>query len=195
MSILSAVVAASIWSAAATSVDSAEGSKCSYNAREMFELGIFAFDQDADVGWRSIAKQPGCTAEAADMISRYRRMTIQALPVLHFHEGQLLAESGNTSAAIKAFEQAYRDNDVHGFNYYVDATIAFLKKDKASLDRARSQLARVPVPANYEYIDENGQPQSGRPPDWPYNLKVIDRMIVCFERSYKEMYQEADCGS
>ena len=46
-----------------------------------------------------------------------------------------------------SFKRTYKDgDDEKAWNLYVDGTIAFLNKDKPSLQAARDKLAKVPVP-------------------------------------------------
>jgi hypothetical protein len=68
-----------------------------------------------------------------------------------------------------------RSGDVSGWNAYVDASIAFLKKDKSSLLSARRKLQNWPKPKDWPLE---------RP--WPQNLVIVDGFINCFDLSYAE---------
>jgi hypothetical protein len=61
------------------------------------------------------------------------------------------------------------------WNIYVDATIAFLHRDRDALLKARTKLAEVP-------------PEAGRPDSKPMNLDVVDGLLRCFDRSYADAY-------
>ncbi|MGH7018561.1 MAG: hypothetical protein ACREEY_01690 [Brevundimonas sp.] len=45
---------------------------CAYDREAMMAQSARDFDQ-APSGWRSVAKTPGCEAQAADLIKAYRR--------------------------------------------------------------------------------------------------------------------------
>lgn len=113
-----------------------------------------------------------------------------------WHEGQVRAELGETDAAISLMERARHAPVEHGFNQddwniYVDATIAFLRGDKASLLRARERLANFPWPVGHSYTDEKGVRHTTRPPNWPPNLNVVDGLVRCFGHPYAEAYRQA----
>lgn len=161
---------------------------CAYDEDMMLALGINAFDQDGRGGWRELASRPGCKDEAADLIEVYRTILESRLTTLYWHEGQLRAELGQIDAAITAFERARHDDNLDGWNFYVDATIAFLRKDKPALLQARAGLASVPVPEGYTSIGLDGRRVTGRPAGWPFNLDVVDGLINCFGKTYDVAY-------
>jgi hypothetical protein len=166
----------------------------------MTTLGVRAFDQDPAGGWRALAAKPGCKEDAADLIAIYRDYTQQRLTGLAWHEGQLRAELGQTEEAIALMEQGRHPavmfgSDQGDWNAYVDATIAFLKRDHSALIEARERLAHFPVPAGYSYIGKDGSRLSGRPPNWPYNLDVVDALVRCFGKPYKIAYGSPECRS
>ncbi len=149
-------------------------------------LDIHAFDQDLNGGWRPIAQRDGCVDEAADLIRAYREFVTSRTLILYWHEGQLRAELGETEAAIALFERSRREpaDDEYGWNHYVDATIAFLRQDRSALEAARGRLAKAKVP--------------DFPADWrgsrgPMNLDVVDGLLSCFGRSYKDAYGAKEC--
>lgn len=85
--------------------------------------------------------------------------------------------------------------DRGGWNPYVDATIAFLRKDRAALDRARATLAAYvsppgsglpPVKDGYiELAFADGQVRKVR---WPPNIDVVDGLAQCFGQPYRQAY-------
>lgn len=66
------------------------------------------------------------------------------------------------------------------WNPYVDGTIAFLRGDRVALMAARDRLAAAARPADM-------------PADraWPPNLAVVEGLVRCFGRPYREAYGEA----
>jgi len=159
---------------------------CSYDRSRMLGLGAYEFDQGAD-GWRRLS-MAGCELEAANLIRDYRTKQIRQLGVLFWHEGQLRAFFGEIENAINLFNVSRRDDDHYGWNIYVDATIAFLRRDKAALLVARDRLASLPKPPDFSPVDAEGAPLSI---SWPPNLNVVDGLIECFDKNYREAYQ---CG-
>ena len=143
-----------------------------------------AFDQDMDGGWRTLAHDPACRAAAADLIRDYREAHALTDSILFWHEGQMRAEAGQTHAAIVLFNRS-RHDDPFGWNLYVDASIAFLRRDRAALQRARDALAVLPRPPHFQPRDVNRRPINLA---WPPNLNVVDALIRCFGRAYAKAY-------
>ena len=165
----------------------------------MLTLSEDAFDQDLSNGgggWRRVANIPGCEVAAADLIAQYRDAHPQSASVLTWHEGQLRASGGQNELAIPLLLAARKDPgvDLAGWNAYVDATVAFLQRDKSALIAARQKLLAVP------YVEVEGMPplQDGyvtfpTPPGqpilrfrWPINIEVVDGLLNCFDKPYKE---------
>ncbi|MEJ0007058.1 MAG: hypothetical protein WDM77_12025 [Steroidobacteraceae bacterium] len=151
---------------------SAQTPECSDDRAAVLALGQSAFDQDMKGGWRALADR-GCLTEAADLIRDYRllhkpqRGSTQAI-ILYWHEGQNRAMSGENEAAIALFDSSRAlDAGSAAWNLYVDATIFFLKNNKAALLAARDAMASL-----------------GSTP----NLRVVDNLLACFGRPYKEAY-------
>ena len=186
---------------AACSASAADPSdeKCIYDQEEFLSLDEAAFDQDLpNGGWRKIGNIPGCEAAAAELIAAYRARHPESSSTVAWHQGQMLASAGMNEQAVPILESAKKDpsEDVGGWNYYVDATIAFLSGDKERLELARDQLAAVPYDATPGlpplvdgYIELPTQPDL--PPirmRWPPNIDVVDGLISCFGKSYSEAY-------
>jgi hypothetical protein len=153
----------------------------------MLALSLSDFDQDMEGGWRKIAYDDECVAIAADLIRDYRESKGLSAYLLYWHEGQLRASAGQTGRAVGLFQLSYKppETDQEGWNFYVDATIAFLKKDQTALLGARERLASLPRPKDFAPRDPEGRPVAI---SWPMNLHVVDAMIRCFGRSYDEAY-------
>ncbi|MGP1274232.1 MAG: hypothetical protein ACQRW7_02290 [Caulobacterales bacterium] len=156
------------------------------------------FDQSEE-GWRRLGRQE-CFTEAADAIALYRSRHGEALNVeqrsgLLWHEGQMRAISGDYEDAINLFEASRRDDDLL-HRHYANATIAFLRRDRAALLEARAALAAVPEPEQFAAalvrFRENYPDHT--PPEWPLNLNIVDRFIACFEESYEVAYAGCDAA-
>jgi hypothetical protein len=169
----------------ATGVD---GNPCAFDRAKLLSLDEHSFDQDMNGGWRSIAQREECTEVAADLIREYRETRGLTSSTLYWHEGQLRALIGSTDEAIRLFEQSRHVDDTFGWNLYVDASIAFLKGDKPALLAAREALSGLPRPEDLSVQDAQGNVVEV---SWPPNLSVVDGLIACFGRGYKEAY--GDC--
>lgn len=157
---------------------------CEVDMQAMLALGIHAFDQDHQGGWRPLAERPECRDEAADLIRAYRQFVVERTRILYWHEGQLRAEIGETDAAIALFDQSRRTgSDDYGWNHYVDASIAFLRRDLTALEAARARLSTSRIP----------DWAASRPNPRPMNLDVVDALIRCFGSSYADAYGAERC--
>jgi hypothetical protein len=165
---------------------------CAFDRAKMLALDEQAFDQDFTGGWRTLQREE-CWLVAADLIRDYRLAKSPASKILFWHEGQMRAFAGQTEPAILLFETTREStfNDPFGWNLYVDATIAFLNKDKPALLKARAILAKIPKPQNVDLSFKDAQ---GRVVQftWPPNLHVLDGFLKCFEQPYKVAY---GCGT
>lgn len=163
---------------------------CTYNEKAMMKLSPREFDQNFEKGWRVIAKNSDCLEVAADLIHTYyttNEVSTGAKRTFVWHEGQLRAEVGQYRQAIHLMEQAEKpaQKDISGWNHYVAATIAFLQSDMEKLKRHREELAAVPKPENFNPKDADGNPIEI---DWPLNLAIVDKFILCFGQPYSEVY-------
>ena len=139
---------------------------CAVDTEAMLALDVRAFDQDVDGGWTALSFKPGCEEAAADLIAHYRQRhpDVRYMPyLLPFHEGQIRLGLGQTNRAIALFEAARQPKAPIGFdtgwNFYIDASIAFARGDLKDLRAARAQLAVLPLPPEF--------PTSIK---WPMNL-------------------------
>jgi len=181
---------------------------CAADRAAMLALPRHVFDQ-AHEGWRALAER-GCDAAAADLIAAYRAGHLNDPPILGWHEGQMRANAGDYAAARPLFVAAHHAGQF-GWNDYVDATIAFIDRDRdlAALLAARMRLAATPRPETHPWFDPDGNPIP--PPAtatatataiamatteaWPPNLLVVDALVRCFDRAYKAAYMSADCAA
>jgi hypothetical protein len=161
---------------------------CAYDKAAMLALSESDFDQSPNGGWRVIAQNEECFIVAADLIDEYRTAHASDSSILYWHEGQLRAMAGYDAEAVALFEKSRSQSDAgsFGWDHYVAATIAFLEKDKGALQEARELLSRVEKPQNIRPpVDPDGNPIEF---SWPPNLDVVDRLIACFDKTYKVAY-------
>lgn len=178
---------------------------CAYDEKAMLALDEDAFDQDLSNGgggWRKLGNTPGCEHAAADLIAAYRAAHPGSGRILVWHEGQLRALTEDRERAVPLLAAARKPDaeDKAGWNFYVDATVAFLERDKPKLLAARDRLAQVeyssgpdipPLKDGYiEFPAEDGQPPMRF--RWPPNLDVVDGLIACYDRPYAVAY-EMEC--
>ncbi|WP_237055745.1 hypothetical protein [Microbulbifer sediminum] len=172
---------------AASLAANASGS-CDYDIERLLSLNLRSFDQSVNEGWRRLARVEGCKAIAADIIREYRIKNAPEETILFWHEGQLRAQLGENEKAVLLFEKAREPegSDRIGWNYYVDASIAFVKKDKEMLLKSRDLLSKVPRPEGLKMVDGDGNPVQLA---WPPNLHVVNSFVHCFDKSYSEAYE------
>jgi hypothetical protein len=133
------------------------------------------FDTDTgDYAWRQLNGR-GCVDEALGLLEAYGKAH-PSLPQskrseMAFHAGQALAFHGRDAEAIPYFQRALDIGGDIEWITYVAANFAFLKRDKAGLERARERYAAL-------------SPHSMR-------LKILDGFIACFPKSYMDA---AHCG-
>lgn len=161
--------------------------QCMIDRPAALALSEDAFDQ-GERGWRSLAR-PGCFLAAADLIAAYRAAYPQHGNMLFFHEAQMRA-AGNDYAAAAALFDASRtgDNEWHvdtGWNHYVGASAAFVRRDRAALQAFRDRLAALPPPPLQPQVADAAR-REPIPEGWPYNLDVVDSLIRCFDRPYAD---------
>lgn len=145
---------------------------------ELLALDFDAFDQDLAGGWR-VLEARGDPLAAAQLLDAYRDAHPELRPwqrtLATFHAGQMYAESGRTEPALARFRAAGSSPDVGpGWSPYVRATIAFLERDRAALERARDELAAAPYP-------------EGEDP----NLRVVESLLDRFDEPYASAYAAA----
>jgi len=181
----------------------AELAHCIPDRERLLALPQEEFDQNIGHGWREVADRPGCEAAAADLLRDY----LQAHPetsnrsLLYWHEAQLRGFLGDNDAAIALMDKSRvpaGEADRIGWNPYVDATTAFLRGDATALGKARQALAAVspspdmpPVKDGFiEMTTPHGRVMRMR---WPMNLDVVDGLVRCFGKPYREAYGSEAC--
>lgn len=142
------------------------------------------FDQKPE-GWRSLVGPMGdhCSFEAAELIDIYHLehftpVRPQGWSQLYWHSGQNYAAAGAAyyQIAISRFLASKvppeQDDPEFKWNPYVDGSVAFLKKDLPTLKAARNQMKGATKAL--------------------MNIRVLDRFIKCFNRSYWDAYALID---
>lgn len=189
----------------------AELKRCGVDAAELDRLLALdeqAFDQDQKGGWRAIKRKDGCGKAAGEAIKAYILYSVPTPPrdheILRWHAGQALAIAGFEQEALPFFRGSYgRTGKEEGgkkdaYDYYIDATIAFIENDEEALLAAREALAAF-VPSEEEqafrrkFLADN--PNITMPEgfvDQPQNMTVVDDLIACFGKPYGETYG-SDC--
>ena len=172
---------------------------CAYDRARLLALDENHFDQDMSGGWRALASTPGCTVVAADLLHDYRETHQKDSELLFWHEAQLRADAGQYPEAIALMKRAYKpvEADKAGWNPYVDATIAFLRKDRHALERAKANLNAVQPPVGdgippviNGYMEVELPDGSKRKIRWPINIDVVEGLQNCFEQPYVEAYKD-----
>jgi hypothetical protein len=173
---------------------------CEYDRARLLALDEDQFDQDMSGGWRALASTPGCALIAADLLHDYRKAHHMDSGLLFWHEAQVRADAGQYQEAIVLMKRAYKPAhaDKAGWNPYVDATIAFLRRDRTALEQARAKLAAVPPPVGAGippvingYMEADFADGSKRKIRWPINIDVVEGLVNCFEKPYAEAYKDA----
>jgi hypothetical protein len=139
------------------------------------------FDQTPGEGWRRLAEQESCFAEAGNLIDLYltgRSDLRDSQKVnLSFHAGQVYAFAGKNDEALKRFRGAIVNlaaEPEFKWSEYVLATIAFLEHDADSLVKYRNIIEDA---ASYS-------PNAS-------NLQIVDLLIKNFDRPYRDALRRA----
>jgi hypothetical protein len=175
----------------------AVAANCEYDRARLLALGEHEFDQDHGGGWRKLAAQPGCELVAADLLRDYRQAHRNEAGILYWHEGQLRAFGGQNEQAVAVMEKSREpaSKDAFGWNPYVDATVAFLRRDRPALERAHRALLAVAPPAGENVKDgvfeANMADGSKVKMRWPPNIDVVEGLLHCFDRPYRDAYAQA----
>lgn len=166
---------------------------CPHDREALLALDVRTFDQTLGQGWRPLADLGGCEAAAADLIADYAARHASTLSEedrqgLQWHEGQLRAAVGDYIRAAELMSEARADSPDENNRLYAVATVAFLRRDKPGLLAARERLAALPKDPGFDEAAARFKAQTGRTLTWPLNLDVVDGLIACFDKPYREAY-------
>jgi hypothetical protein len=171
--------------------------ECGVQLSKYLEMGFADFDQRAG-GWREIADKPGCEVAAADVVKQYRSWILSRMDGLIGHEAQLRASAGDTANGLRLFREQLAMQDDDALNRLkLEGFIAFLERDKDRLVAARNKLAVLPEPPEFAAAAETAKKRAGRSDiqlNWPPNLAVLDALIGCFGKSFREAFVD-DCDA
>ena len=186
--------------ASTTIAQEADAKRCPHDRAALLALDEQQFDQDLSGGWRRLSSTPGCTLVAADLLRDYQQTHNTNSGLMFWHEALLRANAGQYPEAIALMKRSYKpaEQDKAGWNAYVDATIAFLGRDKAALQRARLALSAVPPPVGPDvppvvdgYMEVDFADGVKRKIRWPPNIDVVEGLEACFDKPYAEAYGNA----
>lgn len=138
-----AFLALFVWVAASC----AHAADCDVDRTAVFAQDVQTFDQ-SPTGWRSIGDTQGCELAAAQLINAVRLVNgdPDSIAMLNWHEGQLRAVAGEIRPAIDRMNVAGMNADpVNAL--YVQATAAFLARQRPALETIRARLAAQPEPS------------------------------------------------
>jgi len=180
----------------------AEFVKCGVDEDEFYRLiGLTYrdFDQDFKGGWRAISYKEGCKGAAQNMLKSYITYHDYKYKsdrnTLMWHTGQVLAGDDKYDEAVLYFKQTYKmGQHSKEWNLYVEATLAFLSKDKPALITARDTLAAQPVSEELKASRRKFLKQNANVTwpdgfvDEPQNLSVVNNLIRCYEEPYSVAY-------
>lgn len=135
---------------------------CSLPPREIERLASLpysTFDREpAPHGWRDLSRR-GCAESAVALLHAYGSANSSRLGAMQnmelaFHAGQVLALAGRDTESIAHFERSLGPTATPEWRTYVEATLAFLRKDQAALQAARDRYASVaPTSVRLRFID------------------------------------------
>lgn len=143
--------------------------------RPSAELTALAYDEFDTAttahGWRTLLNR-GCVDAAVATLAAYRAansttMSKEQKYELSFHIGQALAMAGRDAESIPHFEAATRPGVTAEWSAYVDATVGFIRKDRARLNDAAARYEKLAGPGSLR-------------------LQIIRGFLACFGKAYQE---------
>jgi len=174
---------------AALANNGAEKSDCLVELDSYLSQSLIEFDQSKE-GWRGLSDKEGCTKEAANLIHDYRERNGLDVHILYFHEAQLRLQNGSYRHAFLLLKNSFVEADKFGWNPYVKATMAFANRDLTALKKYRDEILKLPFPEGTDVVDLDGKPAKV---PWPHNIKTVNALVKCFDRSYKTAYSDISC--
>ena len=141
-------------------------------ADSLLKLRYDAFDTDArEYSWRNLLAR-GCTDIAVATLVAFRdanavTMTCEQLGEINFHMGQALAMSGRDRESVPHFERSATFGGSAEWIAYVAAHLAYVRKDRAALQRALAEYEKTVKPGSMR-------------------LTVIRGFVRCIDKPYME---------
>lgn len=140
----------------------------------LMKLSFDEFDQDMEGGWRYYSNKEDfetATVLIKLYLKKHPEIEVSKRGVMSFHCGQMLALLDKNEEAIPYMEASKKkEKDVMNWDVYVDATVAFLKKDREAFDKKKSELKEKSV----------------FPPDQNRNLIFLNKLETNFDKTYLE---------
>lgn len=138
----------------------------------LLSLSYERFDQTKGSGWRPLYDEQRKCGNAGALIEaylqRHKELTPDQKAILHFHAAQMFAYDGDNARAVSHLDRARspaKDSELGpAWNDTVDATRAFLLRDRPSLLAAKERLL-----ASHESSEE------------------VDELVQHFGESYADM--------
>jgi hypothetical protein len=127
-----------------------EASACDVSDAEVRRQQALSYEQfdegNGQYSWRQLNAK-GCADAAVNLLKAYasnaHALTMAQRSENAFHQGQVLAFAGRDAESIEHFAKARAMAAGGEWTTYVDATLAFLRKDFAALNAARERYARL----------------------------------------------------
>ena len=115
--------------------------------RRQHALPYVRFDTgESEYAWRSLNGK-GCADAAVRLLGSYASaasgLTLPQRSEIAFHQGQALAFAGRDQEFAAYFTKARQLGTGDEWTTYIDATLAFLRKDQAALQSTRDRYARL----------------------------------------------------
>ncbi|MDH3650758.1 MAG: hypothetical protein OEQ53_13825 [Saprospiraceae bacterium] len=131
----------------------------------LMHLSLDQFDQSS-TGFRQYSDRYGLVSRLIPEYILVNNLSANESRNLHWHLGQMHAFDGTYGEAIQEMKQSYAGGS-KTWECYVTGTIAFLEKDKASLEEALFTL---------------------RKQDNQMNIEFLEKFVQYFDKPYKEAY-------
>ena len=190
--ILLSIVLAVLLGAGPAQAESADCTLAPAERERLLSLDFNSFDQSQEDGWRPWGYKE-CDEVVETLIGEYvTRHATTLMPrqkaILRFHAGQILSFGGREQDALVYFRQSYEAEDTAGtmvdWNAYVDATIAFIEKDRPAVEAALARIMQQ-APPEGQFLEIFGPK--------PVNSWVVKGFLDCFDKPYGQAYGE--CAS
>ena len=161
------------------------GAPCDISAEETAQqlaLDWEAFDQGAEGFRKFVAGEHYCPRETGELIAKYLEthpeLTVKQRYISEFHAGQQFAGANDIPRALAHFYHGFNPHeDPAGdgkWNAYVRATIAFLEKDRDTLEASLRVLER--------HIDNRMN---------AINTRLVRSFMKNFDKTYDEAVKAA----
>lgn len=129
----------------------------------LMSMPSFDFDQSED-GFRKHWRNYDLIKLVIPEYIKVNKVPDEETKLMHWHLGQMHASNDQVQDALSEMKLSFRGND-KTWDSYVKGTIAFIEKDKTSLNNAIDTL---------------------KSQDNQMNLQILEHMLKHFGKSYKE---------